>query len=81
MACIDDLASEPTLEKVQAFARLIKGFQDWPTGPHQVRAAFVLDSEFNFHQDAGGGYLTEFCIRLEKTIYRTALEGTKGSST
>ncbi|KAK0752645.1 hypothetical protein B0T18DRAFT_436606 [Schizothecium vesticola] len=48
MACIDDLASEPTLDKVQAFASLIKGFQDWPTGPHRFGATFIEDSELNW---------------------------------
>lgn len=48
MACIDDLASEPTLEKVQAFAGLIKEFQDWPTGPYRFGAVFMEDSELNW---------------------------------
>ena len=48
MACIEDLASEPTLENVQAFASLIKGFQDWPTGPHRFGATFAEDSELNW---------------------------------
>lgn len=48
MACIDDLASDPTLDKVQAFAGLIKEFQDWPTGPHRFGAIFMEDSELNW---------------------------------
>ncbi|KAK1828885.1 hypothetical protein QBC39DRAFT_357944 [Podospora conica] len=48
MACIDDLASEPTLDKVAAFANLIKEFQDWPTGPHRFGATFMEDSELNW---------------------------------
>lgn len=52
MACIDDLASEPTLDKVQAFAGLIKGFQDVRGSVYGGQRA-----ELAACQDACGGYL------------------------
>ena len=48
MECIDELATEPTFERVDAFYDLIKGFQEWPTGPFRFGAAFMVDSELNW---------------------------------
>ncbi|KAK1760245.1 nucleotidyltransferase domain-containing protein [Echria macrotheca] len=48
MECIDELATEPTLERVGRFYTLVKEFQDWPTGPHRFGATFMEDSELNW---------------------------------
>ncbi|KAK3387404.1 hypothetical protein B0H63DRAFT_156887 [Podospora didyma] len=48
MACAEDLAAEPTMEKVEAFYELVRGFKEWPVGPHRFGATFMVDSELNW---------------------------------